>query len=277
MHSRTPSLLLTFRQVRYQNRLFWRTPIAAVFTVAFPLLFLALFNLLFNGTIEVAGRTPLSVAQFYTPSLAVFAVASATYTNLAVGTAIARDDGILKRFRGTPLPPWSYLAGRIGSAMWIATLAVVLMLGVGLVAYGLEIRISNLGVAIVTFLVGAACFASLGVAVAGIAKSGDAAPALANFTILPLAFISDVFVPLDDPPRWLATVADVFPLKHFAHAFQDAFSPFLADGGFRWGSLAVMGVWTIIGLVTAIRTFGWEPRASGSRRGGRRSSPARGT
>lgn len=277
MSSRTPALRLTLSQVRYQNRLFWRTPIAAVFTVAFPLMFLVLFNLIFDGTIDITGRKPLSIAQFYTPSLAVFAAASATYTNLAVGTAIARDDGILKRFRGTPLPPWSYLAGRIGSAMWIASLAVVLMLAVGVLAYGLEIRTSNLAAAIVTFVVGAACFASLGVAVAGIAKSGDAAPALANFTILPLAFISDIFLPLEDPPQWLATVADVFPLKHFAHAFQDAFSPFTTDGGFRWGSLAVMGVWTIIGLVIAIRTFGWEPRSSGSRRRGRRTSPARGT
>ncbi len=129
MSSRTPALLLTMNQVRYQNKMFWRTPIGAVFTIAFPLMFLVLFNLLFDGTIDVTGRTPLTVAQFYTPSLAVFAAASATYTNLAVGTAIARDDGILKRFRGTPLPPWSYLAGRIGSAMWIAMLAVMLMLG----------------------------------------------------------------------------------------------------------------------------------------------------
>lgn len=274
MGRRTPALRLTLAQVRYQNKTFWRTPIAAVFTIAFPLMFLVLFNLLFEGTINVTGRKPLTIAQFYTPSLAVFAVASATYTNLAVGTAIARDDGILKRFRGTPLPPWSYLAGRIGSAMWIATMAVVLMLGVGAVAYGLEIQTSTLAAAVVTFVVGAACFASLGVAAAGLAKSGDAAPAFANFTILPLAFISDIFLPLEDPPRWLVTVADVFPLKHFARSFQDAFSPFTTGNGFRWGSLAVMGVWTIIGLVVAIRTFGWEPRASGSRRRARRSSPA---
>jgi len=276
--SNRPSLLrLTASQVRYQNRIFWRTPIAAVFTLAFPLMFLVLFNLLFEGTIEMAGRRPLSIIQFYAPSLAVFAAASATYTNLAVGTAIARDEGILKRFRGTPLPPWAYLAGRVGSAMWIAALAVVVMMGVGIAAYGLEIEAASLPVAAVTFAVGVACFASLGVAAAGIAKSGDAAPALANFTILPLAFISDVFLPLENPPQWLTTVADVFPLKHFARSFQDAFSPFIGDGGFRWGSLAVMAVWMVLGLVVAARTFGWEPRGSGSRRRGRRASPARGT
>ncbi|MFH2071505.1 MAG: ABC transporter permease [Actinomycetota bacterium] len=269
-------LRLTAAQVRYQNRAFWRTPISAVFTLAFPLMFLVLFNLLFEGTIRVAGRAPLTIVQFYAPSLAVFAAASATYTNLAVGTAIARDDGILKRFRGTPLPAWSYLAGRVGSAMWIAALAVTVMLGIGVAAYGLEVRVATLAAAVVTFAVGVACFASLGVAAAGIAKSGDAAPALANFTILPLAFISDVFLPIEDPPQWLATVADVFPLKHFARAFQDAFSPATTGAGFRWGSLAVMAAWTVIGLVVAARTFGWEPRAPGSGRRGRRPPPGGG-
>jgi ABC-2 type transport system permease protein len=273
-----PSLLrLTAAQVRYQNRIFWRTPIAAVFTLAFPLMFLVLFNLLFHGTIKITGRNPLTIAQFYTPSLAVFAAASATYTNLATGTAIARDAGILKRFRGTPLPAWSYLAGRVGSAMWIALLAVIVMLAVGVLAYGLELRAVTLPAAALTFAVGVACFASLGVAVAGLAKSGDAAPALANFTILPLAFISDIFLPLDNPPRWLVAVADVFPLKHFSRAFQDAFSPFTTGWGFRWGSLAVMALWAVIGAVVALRTFGWDPRAARSPRHGRRSSPGRGS
>jgi ABC-type multidrug transport system permease subunit len=263
-------------QVRYQNRVFWRTPISAIFTLAFPLMFLVLFNLLFEGTIRVPGGPPLTVIQFYAPSLAVFAAASATYTNLVVGTAIARDAGILKRFRGTPLPPWAYLAGRIGSAVWIATLAVVVMIGVGVLAYGLDVGTGTLGALIVTFLAGVACFASLGVAVAGLAGSGDAAPALANFTILPLAFISDVFYPIESPPRWLEAVADVFPLKHFGRAFRAGFDPAVAGAGFRWGALAVLGIWAVVGLVIAVRSFGWEPRPTGSRRGGRRGSPARG-
>lgn len=273
--ARTSPLRLLAAQIHYQDAVFWRTPIAAAFTLAFPLMFLVLFNLLFDGTIDVAGGPPLAVAQFYAPSLAVFAAASATYTNLTVGTAIARDEGILKRFRGTPLPPWMYLAGRVGSACWIAALAVGLMMTVGVVAYGVEYQVRTLPAAAVTFAVGVACFAALGLAMAGLARSGDAAPALANFTILPLAFISDVFISLSDPPRWLEAVADFFPLKHFVHAFQDAFSPYTADLGFRWGNLAVMAIWTVIGMVVAVRTFGWEPRAVRSPRRGMGGSPSR--
>jgi ABC-2 type transport system permease protein len=276
MTERTSLLRLTASQVRYQNRVFWRTPISAIFTLAFPLMFLVLFNLLFDGTFDVAGRGSLSVVQFYAPSLAVFAAASATYTNLTVGTAIARDEGILKRFRGTPLPPWSYLAGRIGSAVWIAVLAVAGMLAVAALAFGLEVPLDAVPALALTFGVGVACFASLGVAMAGLAGTGEAAPALANFTILPLAFISDVFLPLESPPEWLRTLADVFPLRHFAVAFGEPFAP---HGGTHpaWGSLAVMGVWAAIGLLVAVRRFGWEPRGPAGPRRRRRRSPGRGT
>ena len=130
-------LELVYRQVRYQNKIFWRTPVSAFFTIVLPLMFLVLFTAIFgNDEIESLGVT---TAQFYAPALAVFAAASATYSNLSITTAIARDEGILKKVRGTPLPPWAYIAGRVGSAVWIAVIAVIVMMMVGSVAYGVEI------------------------------------------------------------------------------------------------------------------------------------------
>ncbi len=272
---RTSDLRLLGHQVRYQNRVFWRTPVAAFFTLFFPLMFLILFNLLFDDVIEIVGRDPLTVTQFYAPSLAVFAAASATYTNLTVGTAIARDEGLLKRVRGTPLPPWIYLTGRVGSAIWIALLAVVVMLAVGAIAYDLQVRPVTIPAAALTFIVGVACFAALGLAMAGLAKTGDSAPALANATILPLAFISDVFIPISDPPAALTFTADLFPLKHFVRAFQEAFSPFVTGTAFRWGDLGVMALWAVFGMVAARRFVGWEPRRVGHRSHRRRTRTAR--
>jgi ABC-2 type transport system permease protein len=268
-------LPLVWRQVRYQNTIFWRTPIAAFFTLFFPLFFLVLFSLLFGseGTIDLGERGTFSISQFYAPSLAVFAAASATYTNLAVGTAIARDQGILKRFRSTPLPPWAYMAGRVGSAVWIALIGVVIMMAVGALVFDVKISLSTLPAAVLTFVVGSASFAALGLAVAGLAPNGDSAPAVANATILPLAFISDVFIAIEDPPAWLDTVGNLFPLKHFVRAFQDAFSPFTTDAAFRWGHLAVMALWGVVGVALAVRSFGWDPREwSGGRRSRRRAA-----
>jgi ABC-2 type transport system permease protein len=264
---------LVWRQVRYQNRIFWRTPVAAFFTLIFPAFFLVVFPLLFgNERIDALGVT---TAQFYAPVLAVFGVVSATYTNLAIMTTIARDEGILKRIRGTPLPSWIYLAGRIGSATYLAAISVVIMLGVGVAFYGVQIFARTVPAAIVTFLVGVACFAALGMLVAALAPSSDAAPAITNATLLPLAFVSDIFIPPSSTkPAWVDVIADVFPLKHFATAFRDAFDPTLSGAQWHWGDLAVMAAWGIAALLLAMRFFTWEPRGGERTRSRRRRSRA---
>lgn len=266
-------LRLLLGQIRYQNRIFWRTPIAAFFTLVFPLMFLLLFTAIFgNETIDFLGVT---TAQYFAPALAVFGAVSATYTNLAVGTSIARDEGILKRFRGTPLPPWIYIAGRVGSGVWIAALAIAIMMTVGVVVFGVKILADTVVAALVTFLVGVGAFAALGMLVAAVVPTGDSAPAVANATLLPLAFVSDVFIVSEDPPAWMAALGDFFPLKHFVEAFSGAFNPELAGSGFKWSAgpgeyaiglhLAVMLAWGIAAMFLSIRLFRWEPVIGGGR------------
>ena len=264
----TPSLV--WGQIRYQNRIFWRTPIAAFFTLLFPLMFLIVFGLVL-GSEEIEG-TGLTIAQFYAPALAVFGAVSATYTNLTIGTAIARDEGILKRVRGTPLPPWCYIAGRVGSAMYMGALSVVIMLAAGVIFYGVTIYSAPIPALILTFLVGVATFAMLGLQMASLSPSGDAAPAIANATLLPLAFFSDIFIaPSPDTPGWIARFADLFPLRHFATAFTDGFEPFFVSqqsgwlDHFHWADLGVMVLWLIGGGLLALRFFTWEPRAGEGR------------
>ena len=196
MTDRPSTLNLLWGQVRYQNRIFWRTPISAFFTLVFPLMFLIVFGLVFGA--EEISESGLTVAQFYAPALAVFGAVSATYTNLAISTAIARDEGILKRVRGTPLPPWCYIAGRVGSAVYMAGISVGIMLTVGVAFYGLQIYGAAVPALVITFLVGVATFATLGLLMAALAPSGDAAPAIANATLLPLAFFSDIFIVTTD-------------------------------------------------------------------------------
>ncbi len=271
---RTSTPTLVWRQIRYQNTLFWRTPVAAFFTLIFPLMFLVLFNLLFDDPIEIQGRDPLTIAQFYAPALAAFAAASATYTNIGVGQAIARDEQILKRIRSTPLPPWIYMAGVVGSAIWIALIATVLMISVGVFAYGLNIYVDRLPAAILTLAVGVTAFAALGLALAAISPTGDTAPAVANATLLPIAFISDVFIPISDPAAWLEFLGDFFPLKHFVVPLQDAFSPFVTDAAFRGGDLVVMAAWGVGGLAYSLRFFSWEPKTEGGARTRRKKTGA---
>ncbi|MDH3753773.1 MAG: ABC transporter permease [Acidimicrobiia bacterium] len=260
---------LVIGQARSQNRVFWRTPIAAFFTLVLPLVMMVLFNALFDGVVETSiGEIP--IRQFYTAGLAVFAAVSATYTNLVNMIPIRRDEGILKRVRSTPLPPPIYLGGAVLSALWIAVIGVVVMLGIAVIGYDLEIEPSKLPAAGLTFVIGISAFAALGLAVAALVPSASAAPAVANATILPLAFVSNIFIALEDPPRWLEVIGDIFPLKHFASAFQDAFNPLTDGAGFRWGDLAVIAAWGALGAVVAVRKFHWEPSVGATGRRSRR-------
>lgn len=262
-----PALVL--EQTRYQLLTFVRSPVGMFFTLGLPIFMLVLFNALFGDGTVATPAGEWSVQQFYTGGLAAFTAVSATYTNLVNVVPIRRDEGILKRWRSTPIPPWVYLTGWVLSAVSIALLGVALQLTLGVVVYDLSIEAAKVPAMVITFVIGVASFAALGLAIAGLVPNADSAPAVANATILPLAFVSDVFIPLDDPPGWLK-VAEVFPLKPFVNAFQNTLNPLVEAPGFSWSKLAVVAAWGIGGGLLALRTFAWEPSTSGTSRRGRR-------
>jgi ABC-2 type transport system permease protein len=231
--------------------------VAAFFTVAFPLMFLVLFNLL-NGGAVIESLGGLGFAQFFTPAIAVFSIVTACYTNLVITTSMDRDEGILKRVLGTPLPPATYIGGRVLAASGIGLVSVVVMLVVGVAAFGVEVLWGRLPMSLLVLLVGAACWSALALAVAGLSTNGQAAPAVANATILPLAFISGIFFPVESGPEWLATLAGLFPLRPFVAAFSEQWNP-LVSPGFPLTELAVMTAWGIVGAYVAARRFSWEP------------------
>jgi ABC-2 type transport system permease protein len=250
-------LALAIRQVRYENRTFWRNPAAAFFTFFFPLLFMVIFNVLFSAGQTASG---FRISDFYTPSIIVFGVISATFTNIAMMVTIARDDGILKRVRGTPLPPWTYLFGRIGQAIGVALLLVIIVAAFGAIFYGVAIPWDRLPALVVTLVLGAGAFCALGLAVAGLIPNADAASPIVNFTILPLEFISNVFIDMRGAPDWLNTLSGIFPVRHFADAMLAVYNPQAASAGFSVGDLVVLALWGVAGVVIALRFFTWEPR-----------------
>lgn len=250
---------LTLRQVGYTNKAFWRNPASAFFTFAFPLMFLVIFTVLFGqGQTRVGPRQVVSTSTFYIPAIAAFSVITACYTNIAISVSFARDAGILKRIRGTPMPPWAYLLARIVHAVLVAILLVAIVTAFGALFYDAEVPTRTLPAFLVTLVVGAAAFCALGLAVTAVIPNADAAPAVVNASILPLLFISNVFIPLDTPPAWLDTLSNIFPVRHFAEAMLAAF--FATSGsGFRGTDLLVIALWGVAGLLIAARFFSWEP------------------
>jgi ABC-2 type transport system permease protein len=264
------ALGLSLRQVRFTNTAFWRNPASAFFTFVFPLMFLVIFTaLLGSGEVDFGHGIVLDQATYFVAAMAAFGVVSATYTNIAISVTFQRDQGILKRLRGTPLPSWAYLTARVLHAMLVALILVVITLAFGRIAYGTDLPT---GTAVLEFLatltVGSLSFAALAMAVTAIIPNADAAPPIVNATILPLLFISGVFIPIgSDAPAWLNTVSNLFPVRHFADAMRAGYLGNVHVHGttlrafpFQWSDLAVIAVWGVVGLVLASRYFSWEPR-----------------
>jgi ABC-2 type transport system permease protein len=109
---------------------------------------------------------------------------------------------------------------------------------------------------LVILVVGAAAFCALGFAIASILPNADAALPIVNAVILPLLFLSGIFIPLgNNPPAWMDWVGRVFPLKHFLTGMQAGF----LGGPFHWTDVLVVAAWGLAGVLFAIRVFRWEP------------------
>ena len=252
---------LALHQFRYDQKTFWRNPASIFFTVLLPLIFLVIFSTIFgNDEIEELGG--IKTTTYYVPAIITLAVVSATTQSLAIRLTVDRENGILKRVRGTPLPASVFIAGRIGNAIVVSVLGLLVVAAIGRIAYGVEIPWERLPAVLVTLAVGAAAFCCLGVALTAAIPSEDAAAPIANAVLLPLYFLSGVFIPESEIPDGVLHVADAFPIRHFFEAFFEAWNPLTQGAGFEWGNLAIVAAWGLAGLAIALRTFRWTPRAS---------------
>ena len=252
---------LALHQFRYDQKTFWRNPASIFFTVLLPLIFLVIFSTIFgNDEIEELGG--IKTTTYYVPAIITLAVVSATTQSLAIRLTVDRENGILKRVRGTPLPASVFIAGRIGNAIVVSVLGLLVVAAIGRIAYGVEIPWERLPAVLVTLAVGAAAFCCLGVALTAAIPSEDAAAPVANAVLLPLYFLSGVFIPESEIPDGVLHVADAFPIRHFFEAFFEAWNPLTQGAGFEWGHLAIVAAWGLAGLAIALRTFRWTPRAS---------------
>ena len=250
---------LAAHQFRYDQKVFWRGPASVFFTVLLPVIFLVIFNGIFGSdTIEELGG--IDTSTYYVPAIITLAVVSATMVSLAISLTTDREAGILKRGRGTPLPSWVFFAGRIGNSMVISVLMLVVVTALGRLLYDVSIPWDRLPAVLVTLAVGAAAFCCLGIAITAAIPSREAAPAITNVLVLPLYFLSGVFIPESEIPEGVLSCADLFPIRHFYEAYYTAYDPTTTGAGFEWGDLAIVAAWGLAGLLLAVRFFSWSPR-----------------
>ena len=238
-----------------------RSPRAAFFTFVFPLLLLVLLNATSNSAEVTVPGGEVDFDQYFTPSMAIYALTVACYALPIIGISTARDAGILKRVRGTPLSPWIFLASWASGAILTGLAAAVAVFVVGVFAFGVTLYPELLPAAIVTIVVGALSLAAIGLAVSTFVRRAETAPAIANLTLFPLAFLSGLFFPIETAPRWVKTIAHIFPLSHLVEAFEACFSPYATGTGFAFKNLGIVAAWGAGGLLVATRRFRREGEA----------------
>jgi ABC-2 type transport system permease protein len=237
---------LAWRQYRLERRMFWRNPSAAFFNFMLPLLFLALFGAIFSEE-----QADLDVIV---PGIAGMSVMSTTFSALAHNLVFLREQGILKRMRGTPLPTSAYVAGIAGNAVTNTVIQMVLIVTAGKVFFGVHWP-GDPGALIVFVVLGVVCFAGLGVALSHLIPNFESAPAYVNIVFLPVIFISGVFYDAEHVPGFLRAAAEALPLKHLIDGLSGAMvrAEGIADHG---TALAVLGAWSVAGVALAITGFG---------------------
>ena len=239
---------LAWNQFRFERRNFWRNPSAAFFNFMLPLIFLFLIASVFGH--ETKDLNTL------VPGIAGMAVMTTTFTALAFNITFLREQGILKRIRGTPMPPVAYFGGLIANAVTNAVVQVALVIAIGRIVYSVPLPHDWLEL-VVFVLLGVVAFSSLGLAFAQAIPNFDAAAAYVNAVFLPLIFISGTFYESRHLPAVIDSAARVLPLRHVIDGLRGSLVPGSGLTHHVEG-LVVLGAWAAAGIFLAVRYFRWE-------------------
>ena len=243
-------LTLAWRQYRLERKLFWRNPSAAFFNFLLPLLFLAVFGAILHGK-----QHELNVII---PGIAGMAGMSTTFTALAYNMTFLREQGVLKRIRGTPMPAISYLLGIAFNAVTNAALQIAIITVAGRVFFGTGWPRDWAELAVFV-AAGVICFAALGVAFSHAIPNFEATSAYINAVFLPVILISGVFYDATKAPGFIRGIAQALPLTHLINGLSGAMVKGTSIGT-NISALGVIAVWAVLGTALAVRGFTWDQR-----------------
>ena len=255
-------------QVRYQLTLMLRTPRTLMAGLILPGALLALQL----GRVQHLGQgAAADVLAARVAGLVVLGAMSVAYLSHASGLVVAREDGVLRRWRATPLPSWGYFAGRIVATVLLADAAALILVLVGVAMAGLHLTAGAIGGLLLAGSLGALALAAAGTAVTPLLTSAQGANPLLTLTYLPL-IISGGFGGLSGLPHWLNTLMSYLPAQPMIDAVTQALQP---SAGLSGRDLAVLAAWALGGLVVSVRFFRWDPTRPRHARSAGAGNPAR--
>jgi ABC-2 type transport system permease protein len=215
---------LGLRRGALEIRQFFRQRDQVVFTFAFPVVLLFLFASIFRDDVEGAGVT---ASQLYVPAMMAAGIMSTSFQALGISIAIEREDKVLRRLRGTPMPPAAYFLGKIWLVLFTGLLETAILLLVGTTCYGVDLpadagRWFDLAW---IFVLGITACALLGFAIGSVPKSANSASSVVVLPFLVLQFICGVYIAIGTIPDWMLTVGALFPLKWMCQGLRGVFLP----------------------------------------------------
>jgi ABC-2 type transport system permease protein len=246
---------LYLHQLRVEQLVYWRSREAAVFTFIFPLLLFVLLGSVYSGRIY-----GVPASQALLAALLAYGCAMVAFAGLAITLTLRREQAILKRLRATPLSPVVYIGSVLTSTLLVFAAESVALFLLGRAVFGTPFPARVGSVALVVVL-GAVCFAAMGVGLSGLIRSGEGSSAVVNLIVLPMSFLTGAFGPTHHYPRFLRAVGDVLPLKYLVDLSN---AVYLHKHSF-WSQGTAIGVlvaWGVAGVAVAAFKFRWEPRDS---------------
>jgi ABC-2 type transport system permease protein len=240
--------------VKMNLRLFAREPAASFFTVAFPVMLVVIFGVIYGNEPDdmFDGYGSMDVAM---PAYTALILGTVGLLGVSVTTSSYREAGILRRFKATPMRPVLYIAADVTAnlIMVLAGMATVVVVGWGLYGVRFEGRAGSVAPAII--LSGTAMFA-VGYLIAGLAPTARTAQIIAMVTLYPMIFLSGATIPLEVMPESIHTISDFLPLTYVVRLLRGLWF------GEPWGSLALetgilLGI-LVVSTTIAARLFRWE-------------------
>ena len=246
---------LALRHFRTEQLLYWRSRELAFFTFALPIVFFILLGSVY-GDDEIDG---IRGSNYLLAGILGYGVSATAFAGLAIMTVIRREEGVLKRLRGTPLPPSAFIVAVIASTILVYAIEAVSLVVLGRLLFDIPFPDRWLSL-VLTLLLGGLAFAALGLGLTGVIRSAEGSSAVVNAIYLPMAFLSGAFVSPHEYPHFLEVIAEVLPLTYFIRLMRDVV---LRDQTIwsSWESAVVVAAWGLGALlVIAVRGFRWSPR-----------------
>ncbi|MFI1765679.1 ABC transporter permease [Streptomyces sp. NPDC020800] len=249
-------------------RQFFRQREQVVFTFSFPVVFLFLFASIFHDDVRGSG---VSASQLYVPAMMASGIMSTSFQSLGISIAVERDEKVLRRLRGTPMPPAAYFLGKIWLVLFTGVLETAILLFVGTAFYDVRLPTDAgrwFDFAWI-FVLGLTACALLGIAISSVPKSAKSASSVVVLPFLVLQFISGVYISIGTIPGWMLDIGALFPLKWLCQGLRGVFLPDSARvleqaGSWEFGRIAlVLAAWCVGGLALCLLTFRWKNRREG--------------